>query len=59
MIEPTFKPGDIVYLKSGSPPLVVDCVFGDNSYQVRWMRKGRDQSATFGGMTLTTKQPKF
>lgn len=33
------KPGDIVYLKSGSPALTITRVYGDMA-EVTWMRTG-------------------
>jgi uncharacterized protein YodC (DUF2158 family) len=57
--KPGRRPGDIVYLKSGSVPMVVEAVFDNDACQVRWMRKKYDRSATFCGTSLSDKQPKF
>lgn len=52
-----FEPGQVVYLKSGSPPLTVYSVRGDGHVNVEWFHDGKPHRDAFPAECLTTTEP--
>ena len=49
----TFKVGDVVELKSGSPNMTISKCYGDNTYQCEWFNeKNEVKSYCFDGDML-------
>lgn len=58
--QETFEPGDIAYLKSGSPRLTVEGTGIDGKVKVTWVTDGGStvKSALFPGVCLTKIEPR-
>jgi len=55
-----FEPGDVVYLKSGSPELTVERYDEEDEHTVvRWMADGEVRATGFPAACLTKEKPKF
>ena len=49
----TFKIGDVVQLKSGSPPMTINACYENNIFVCAWFDKANiKQSTSFNGGTL-------
>lgn len=55
MAKHAFKPGDLVVLKSGGPPMTIDTIPGDgnygpgkDSYHCKWFKGASKESGYFG-----------
>jgi len=46
-----FKPGDVVQLKSGGPPMTVQAISGDNATCV-WFEKTKEHRSVFATVLL-------
>jgi uncharacterized protein YodC (DUF2158 family) len=56
----SFQEGDVVFLKSGSMPMVVSLVLSANRVQVIWQNYyGEMRMKEFSTLILTATQPQF
>jgi uncharacterized protein YodC (DUF2158 family) len=55
---PRFQPGDVVKLKSGGPPMTVECDVGDQRVSCQWFEKNELKQATFAEATLEPSEPR-